>query len=279
MPRVNLTPALKAEYQQLFDSCIIRDAKISQVEAILHKLSDHRNHYLAVGGPLGIPWYFIAVIHNMEASLNFNCHLHNGDPLSARTVHVPAGRPKQGNPPFSWEESASDALRMKGLHNWSDWSLPGVLYKLEEYNGWGYRLYHPHVLSPYLWSYSNHYVSGKYVADGTWSDVAVSKQIGAAVCLRRMAELGVIELWEAPITPVAAQAAAPGAPAAPEAPAEPLLRYSETETSTIAENLQGFLNMVPGIFVRVDGYPGQRTSEAFKKVTGYYLYGDPRAKT
>ncbi|OPX20560.1 MAG: hypothetical protein BZ151_03190 [Desulfobacca sp. 4484_104] len=276
MPKVKLTPALKDEYQQLFDSCIIRDEKISEVEAILNKLIDYRNRYLAVGEPLGIPWYFIAVIHNMESSLNFARHLHNGDPLSARTVNVPAGRPKQGNPPFSWEESATDALKLKGLHNWSDWSLPGVLYKLEEYNGWGYRLYHPHVLSPYLWSGSNQYVSGKYVADGRWSDVAVSKQIGAAVCLRRLAELGMIELLQAPIIAVAEKEVAPGVP---EAPAEPLLRYSDTESSTITENLQVFLNTIPGIFVRVDGYPGQRTSAAFKKVTGYYIYGDPRGET
>ena len=28
-------------------------------------------------------------IHDLEASRNFNAHLHNGDPLTHRTVHVP----------------------------------------------------------------------------------------------------------------------------------------------------------------------------------------------
>ncbi|MBW1916588.1 MAG: hypothetical protein JRI57_00995 [Deltaproteobacteria bacterium] len=264
MAKVQLTPALREEYQRLFDTCIIRADKISQVEAILNRINDNRGRYQAVGEPLGIPWYFIAVIHNMESSLNFNRHLHNGDPLSARTVHVPAGRPKHGTPPFTWEESAADALCLRGLHIWQDWSLPALLYKLEEYNGWGYRLYHPHVRSPYLWSYSNHYVSGKYVADGRWSDEAVSRQIGAAVCLRRLAELDVIELPKIP------------SPAIAPEPAEPLLRYSKNERSAIAKELQSFLNTVPGIYVKVDGYPGQKTSDAFKKVTGYYIYGDPR---
>ncbi|MFP3867731.1 MAG: hypothetical protein ACLFUU_06180 [Desulfobacteraceae bacterium] len=268
MAKVRLTPELIEEYRRLFDTCIIREEKLSQVEAVLDKIQQNQNRYRAVGEPLGIPWYFIAVIHSMESSLNFNRHLHNGDPLSNRTMHVPAGRPQHGNPPFTWEESAADALCLKGLHNWQDWSLPALLYRLEEYNGWGYRLYHPHVLSPYLWSYANHYTSGKYVADGRWSETAVSEQIGAAVCLRRLAELGAIELLDIP---------APILPPEPVKEAKSLLCYSESEPSAIVGELQIFLNTVPGIYVRVDCYPGPKTSEAFRKVTGYYLHGDPRA--
>jgi hypothetical protein len=36
------------------------------------------------------------------------------------------------------------------------------------------------------------------------------------------------------------------------------------------------LNTFPGIFVKVDGVPGERTSDAFRKVTGHFLFGDPR---
>jgi hypothetical protein len=52
------------------------------------------------------------------------------------------------------------------------------------------------VLSPYLWGFSSHYKSGKYIADGTWSDTAVSKQCGAALLLRRMVESGHIEFLD-----------------------------------------------------------------------------------
>ena len=45
-----------------------------------------------------------------------------------------------------------------------------TLYELERYNGFGYRDRRPQVLSPYLWSFSNHYSRGKYVADGRFSD-------------------------------------------------------------------------------------------------------------
>lgn len=48
--------------------------------------------------------------------------------------------------------------------------------------------------------------------------------------------------------------------------------------SAAAEDLQRLLNTFPGIFVKVDGIPGEKTSNAFKKVTGHFLFGDPRAQ-
>lgn len=260
MSSVNLTGALSSEYKNLFDTCIIKAEKFQLIESITNKLLNNKSRYESVGGSVGIPWYFIAVIHNMESSLNFNKHLHNGDPLTARTVHVPAGRPPSGNPPFTWEESAVDSLRFQKLDSWNDWSLPGLLYKLEAYNGFGYRTKHPEVLSPYLWSFSNHYTSGKYVADGRWSDVAVSNQCGAAVLLRRLAERNEITFPD-----ITLPAKAEGS----------VIKYSNRKIP-YADELQTFLNKVPGIYLKPDGIPGKRTSDAFKKVTGYYLKGDER---
>ena len=199
MATVKLSQALRDEYENLFNTCVIRHNRAGVVEGIIAKIQANTARYNNAESILGVPWFFTAVIHNMESSLNFTKHLHNGDPLVRRTVQAPAGRPKNGDPPFTWEESASDALSLKGLSSKTDWSLSGTLYQLERYNGFGYRLYHPHVLSPYLWSYSNHYTSGKFVADGIWSDTAVSKQCGAAVLLRRMAENIQIDFADQPI--------------------------------------------------------------------------------
>ncbi len=266
MAKVAFTPALKTEYERLFNSCIISPKNLSIIEKIDAQLLSNTARYQSVGDPLGIPWFFIAVIHNMEASQNFKAQLHNGDPLTARTVQVPAGRPKKGKPPFTWEESATDALAMRGLGAKTDWSLSGLLYQLEGYNGWGYRLHHTHVLTPYLWSFSNHYTSGKYVADGRWSDTATSKQCGAAVLLRRLAELHQIEFPDQP---------------KPTADSSPLVvSYATTKSSdpTVfkqAEDMQRWLNSFPGIFVKIDGVPGEKTSTAFKQVAGSFLPGDP----
>jgi hypothetical protein len=136
----------------------------------------------------------VALIHNLEARGDFTRHLHNGDPLTARTVQVPAGRPRSGSPPFTWEESAVDALEYDGLTRVTDWSIEHLAFLFEGFNGWGYRLYHPHVKSPYLWSYSNHYTQGKYVGDGQWSETAVSRQCGAMVLLKRLQDGGHVRL-------------------------------------------------------------------------------------
>jgi lysozyme family protein len=272
---VTLTQKLSDEYQKLFDTCIINPNRSGTVDGLVGTIEQNRNRYAAVGDPLGIPWYFIGVIHNMEASQNFKKHLHNGDPLTARTVQVPAGRPKTGNPPFTWEESATDSLQLKRLDKWTDWSIPGTLYKLEEYNGWGYRRFHADVLTPYLWSFTNHYKSGKYVGDGKWSQTAVSGQCGAAALLRRMAEKGTIQ-FNVEGHPLPASVPVPES-VDPLASFEPLITYSTKQKTPLAETLQKALNLFPGIFLKVDGFAGKDTSDAFHKVTGHFLKGDPRA--
>lgn len=139
-----------------------------------------------------IPWYFIACVHYLECSFSFKKHLHNGDPLTGYTVQVPAGRPKVGHPPpFTFNESAVDALKFMGFDKVRSWILPFILRKLEAYNGFGYFKYRK-INSPYLWSFSNHYTKGKYVKDGKFDKEAVSQQTGSAVILKRMEERGLI---------------------------------------------------------------------------------------
>lgn len=139
-----------------------------------------------------IPWFFIACVHYLECSFNFSKHLHNGDPLTGYTVQVPAGRPKVGHPPpFTFEESAVDALKFMKFDKVRQWILPFILRKLEAYNGFGYFKY-KNINSPYLWSFSGHYAKGKYVKDGKFDKDAVSQQMGAAVILKRMEERGLI---------------------------------------------------------------------------------------
>lgn len=267
MPAIQLNKALRKEYENLFNSCSIRPERIPAVDTIVVKLLAKKDHYQKVSSSMGIPWSFIAVIHNMESGLDFTKHLHNGDPLTSRTLHIPAGRPRRGNPPFTWEESAIDALSLRRITYETDWSLAGTLYQLEGYNGFGYRNKHPYVLTPYLWSFSSHYASGKYIADGTWSDTAISKQCGAAVLLRRMAEHGHIEFPDQP---------------APQIDTLPIVvsysMHKSNDSLVVARviELQRWLNTFPGIFVNPDGVPGKLTSQAYKKVTGVFLPGDPR---
>ena len=116
VPVPKLDSALKVEFQELFNTCQINDNRKPIIDLIINRILAGKSRYEAVGNPLNIPWYFIALVHNMECSLNFNRHLHNGDLLTQRTVQVPAGRPVSGNPPFTWEASAADSLIYQKLH-------------------------------------------------------------------------------------------------------------------------------------------------------------------
>lgn len=171
---------LKDEYTHLINTMKIKSSWAPAVASVAAKIRKNRKHYEEISKLCGgdIPWQFIGVIHNLECGLSFSKHLHNGDSLKARTKRVPQQRPEKGSPPFTFEESAVDALKIKGYDKITDWSFERMAYELERYNGWGYRQYHSHVLSPYLWSGSNHYTKGKYITDGKWSETTVSKQIG-----------------------------------------------------------------------------------------------------
>ncbi len=257
MSKVNYTKSLQQEYLEMFKSIEIKLNKLNIVENHVDQIVANKNRYDAVESKTNVPWYFIALIHTLESNRNFNSHLHNGDPLSARTVHVPSGRPKRGNPPFTWEESCEDALKHKRLNKETDWSLPRTLYNLENYNGWGYRLYYKHVKSPYLWSYSNHYISGKYTADGVFSNTAVSRQCGAAVILRRLEQRNIIPEFDRHLLNTS-------------------FYFHSNNVEERVEDLQRFLNTFPGISLLVDGKPGNKTSEACNKIFGEYLTGDGR---
>lgn len=186
--------ALRDEYGALWSRAAVRPERAAAADALARLLARSRGRYELAGAAYRVPWQVVAAIHSLEgggSSGRFTGHLHNGDPLTARTVHVPAGRPASGRPPFTWEESASDALRR--FERWSDWSLAGTLYQLEKYNGWGYRTrVDPPMPTPYLWSWTTAYVAGKYARDGVYDPALVSAQCGAAAILKSLEGLGLV---------------------------------------------------------------------------------------
>jgi len=189
MPNISFSnPELIKDYAQLWQTMKVTNP-LPAIAQRVNAMMSYKPRYQAVAEKVGCPWYFIACVHAMEAGLNFNKHLHNGDPLTAKTTHVPKGRPAVGTPPFTWEVSAVDALvNCRGLHKVKDWTIERMLFELEGFNGYGYRLYHPDVKSPYLWSFTNHYKRGKYAADGKYDPTLVSQQIGAAILLKELME-------------------------------------------------------------------------------------------
>jgi len=187
-----LSKEMRVDYETKFATAEVDPERRAEVEQIITRMMRDRARYEAVSAKTGVPWYVIAVIHQMEREGDFRCHLHNGDPLRARTVQEPKGRPVAGRPPFAWDVSAIDALGYQGFDAWHDWTAGGMLYKIEAFNGFGYRS--RGIASPYLFSATQHYSRGKYTSDGHFNPDAVSDQIGAAAILRRMADQALIEI-------------------------------------------------------------------------------------
>jgi lysozyme family protein len=144
-----------------------------------------KSRYLAVSEATGVPWAAVAVIHERECSQDWSGSLAQGDPWNRVSVHVPAGR----GPFNSWEEAAIDALvhcAPYAARN-RDWRIGGTLTTLEEYNGLGYAARRQP--SPYIWSGTDRYVSGKYIRDGVYDPNAVDDQLGCAGLLLAMMAL------------------------------------------------------------------------------------------
>lgn len=254
----SLNQQLTSEYKQLFNSCTIRSEKFAELDRTIKLILAGRSRYEAIQAKINVPWYFTGIIHCLEGGLDFTRHLHNGDSLAGKTKNVPSGRPKSGSPPFTWEDSAVDALQLKSLDRWTDWSISGTLFQFERYNGFGYR---PHgINSPYLWSFSTHYLKGKFVKDGIFNENAGSKQCGAAVLLRRMSERQIAVTGELDSV---SQIKFLGSRVA----------FAPKKFSEAAKELQRLLNSV-GIPLRVDGFAGKMTSDAVFAVTGKRLPGD-----
>jgi len=79
--------------------------------------------------------------------------------------------------------------------------------------------------------------------------------LGAAAIIRRLEEIGEIAL--------------------DEVLDGPMFFYS-TGYEVRSKKLQEFLNGFEGITLRVDGWPGEKTSDAVNTLFGYYLKKDPR---
>lgn len=183
-PPPDPSPELTA-YDKKWEAMQILPQHQATVDKDAAEVLKNKATYETVSTPTGVPWYVIGLIDQMEAGGGCDSHLHNGDPLKGRTIHVPAGRPPPPeNPPFTWQQSALDALAYEGFDKIKDWSISGIAGALEKYNGMGY--HNKGVPSPYLWSFSNQYTSGKYVADHVYDPNAVSQQAGAMTILKAL---------------------------------------------------------------------------------------------
>jgi lysozyme family protein len=194
---------------------------------------DTKSRYQAVAFKTGVPWAAIAVIHERECSQNWTGSLAQGDPWNRVSVHVPAGR----GPFDSWEDAAIDALRNCAPYaaRNKDWSIGGTLTVLEEYNGLGYAS--RGVPSPYVWSGTDQYRSGKYVRDGVFDPNAIDGQLGCAGLLMAMMVLDTSIKIDGKTPIVDAPSIASNLPSAPNDPQPSILNPAKGSIGEFVTNL------------------------------------------
>lgn len=158
---------------------------LTQAAPVAERLVAAKDRYVSISNKTGVPWFIIAVIHEREAGQRWDRNIAQGDPWDAVSIHVP----KLRGPFTSFEEAAIDALTNCDPYasKWTDWSAGGALTLLELYNGLGYE--NRGIPSPYLWSGTDQYKSGKYVADRVFSPTTVDQQLGCAVLIKAMSNL------------------------------------------------------------------------------------------
>lgn len=145
-----------------------------------------------------VPWWFIAIVSEREygGPPRWDRQLGQGDALALKSHNVPAGmgpytaHPDDVTPGHdAWTRCCVDVLINSApfAAKWMLWTVGGVMTLFEEYNGLGYAA--RGVPSAYVWSGSDQYVSGKYVADHVYRASAVDVQEGCAPLLSVMMAL------------------------------------------------------------------------------------------
>lgn len=190
--------ALKAANAALWKVAKIVPSRQAEVNHVAARLcaEEAKSRYQAIEAATGVPWFVIAVIHEREASQNFNCQLGQGDPLNEVSRHVPRGMGPYLNHPNdtpghdAFYRCAVDVLNNSApfAARWKDWTAGGALTLLVMYNGTGYFDYH-HEASPYDWGATDQEQRGKYAGDGQYSATAWDTQLGCAAMLKGMMEI------------------------------------------------------------------------------------------
>lgn len=211
----NDSALLNGEYFYLWPQVQISEQWQEEVASFAKQAIANQSKYQAVSDVIGCPWWFVACIHYREASMNWSSNIANGDPWNEVTVHVPEGR----GPFDSWSAAAIDALKYEGYAGLSDWSFGMSVWRLEGYNGWGYRINGQHTFqchkegnrvgtfdgvyqgsmqdttprnaSPYIYNGTQFYQSGVSIEDHSFYPNAIDDQPGCMILIKALEGAGV----------------------------------------------------------------------------------------
>ena len=197
--------ALIARNASRWSTMRLDPSRLHTFDSIAQRLCDpdNKKHFVKVTerlmamGLQPVPWWFIGIVAEREygGPPHWDKQLGQGDPLDQVSRNDPAGRgpfldhPGDDFDNNAWLRCALDALIDCSPHaaHWPDWTPGGTMTIFEEYNGLGYAM--RGVPSAYVWSGTDQYVSGKYVADHVYRAGVKDVQEGCAPILHQMMQI------------------------------------------------------------------------------------------
>ncbi len=180
--------ALGKGYRNVWNRASIQLKEAGKLQKVVRGILKDKERYEAVqDASNGVPWWWIAAVHQRESGRSFAGVLHNGERIigtSKTTTKVPPGRGPFG----SWNDAAVDALRLKKLDDIgsAEWTLERALYEWERYNGFGY---FGKINSPYVWASTTVEQTGKFTRDHFFDPNHDDVQLGTASILKALVEM------------------------------------------------------------------------------------------
>jgi lysozyme family protein len=162
-------------YAHLWDTAKLNPTFAHAADANAARIIALKSTFEPVQQATGVPWWMVGCMLYRESNLDIHTYLGNGQSLSHVTTEVPAGR----GPFPSFQAGAEDAIRHEEMTG-VPWTLELVLYWLERFNGQGY---FGHGNSPYVWSWTTLYKSGKFTSDHHYNPDFVDPQGGCAALM------------------------------------------------------------------------------------------------
>ena len=151
------------------------------------RLLSDRAAYDEVSKATGVPSIWLMAINERESGGKLNTYLGNGQPLNRRTTLVPKGR----GPFRDWPTGSEDAIHYDHIDQTpldsGGWTWAWAMFLAENWNGLGPRMHGRR--TGYLWSGTEHYNGGKYIADGEWDPSAHDEQLGVWCVMHAIATL------------------------------------------------------------------------------------------
>lgn len=243
---MQLSSALIVHYETNFNGVQIRPEWAKIVHRSVRRIYESRDLYqstvreIVSRGFSAPPWWLIGAIHTLEAD--------NVDTRSIRNGAIMWSNVCQRENPWRRDAVAGIVERLPAHLSECDWTLDECLHFAEAWNGWGYLVNHPEILSPYIWSGTTRAgLPGKYTRDGLFDPSAASEQPGVAALLKGLIEAGVVE----PIEPARPEGKAPGCFELAAPSLETLMIQRVVNAAIWPET------------VKVDGIFGQKTRQAF----------------